>query len=111
MDMVMTWDNELKALLNGEFTGFDGAKHKVHLKSGFRMEKAIKRPLNRDQIENQLQKTGKTPFVLKNVSIEYSGDLFAPISKLNQFRREFLEKAELKLLSTYKPSESNIKRG
>ena len=108
MDMVMTWDNELKALLNGEFTGFDGAKHKVHLKSGFRMEKAIKRPLNRDQIENQLQKTGKTPFVLKNVSIEYSGDLFAPISKLNQFRREFLEKAELKLLSTYKPSESNI---
>ena len=109
IDMKMSWDTEMKAHLNGEFIGFDGAKHKLHLKSNFKMEKAIKRPLNRDQIENQLKKTGKTPFILKNVFIEYSEDLFAPISKLNQFRREFLEKAELKLLSTYKPSESKIK--
>ena len=76
IDMKMNWDTELKAHLNGEFIGFDGAKHKLHLKSSFKMEKAIKRPLNRDQIENQLKKTGKTPFILKNVLIELFRGLF-----------------------------------
>jgi U32 family peptidase len=108
IDIIMSWDDDLKAHLRGEFNGFDGMKHAVQLKSHFKMEKALKKPLSRDQIENQLQKTGNTPFVLRNVSIKYSEDLFAPISKLNQFRREFLEKSKDKLLETYKPSEFEV---
>jgi len=110
IDIVMRWDDDLKAHLEGEFIGFDGLKQVVHLKSHFKMEKAIKKPLNMDQIENQLQKTGQTPFILNEVSIKYSGDLFSPISKLNQFRREFLEKSELKLLETYKPSKFVVQK-
>jgi len=108
IDIIMSWDDDLKAHLRGEFNGFDGMKHIVKLKSDFKMEKALKRPLSRDQIENQLQKTGNTPFILRKVSIKYSGDLFSPISKLNQFRREFLEKSKSKLLETYKPSEFKV---
>ena len=104
----MNWDDDLKAHLRGEFNGFDGMKHIVQLKSHFKMEKALKRPLSRDQIESQLQKTGNTPFILRRVSIEYSGNLFSPLSKLNQFRREFLEKSKSKLLETYKPSEFEV---
>ena len=40
------------------------------------MEKAIRRPLKIEQIEDQLQKTGQTPFKLRKVSIKYSGDFF-----------------------------------
>jgi len=108
INVVMRWDDNLKAHLEGEFIGFDGQKYSIHLKSDFKMEKAIKKPLKKDQIENQLQKTGHTPFILNKVSIKYPGDLFLPISKLNQFRREFLEKSELKLLETYKPSEFEV---
>ena len=110
IDLKIEWDNNLKAILEGEFIGFDGLKHLVHLESSFNMEKAINRPLEIDQIENQLQKTGKTPFILNKVSIKYPGDLFSPISKLNQFRREFLQKSEQKLLETYKPSELEVQK-
>ena len=100
----MSWTDDRKAYLCGKFIGFDGLEHTVHLKSDYVMEKAIRRPLKIEQIEDQLQKTGQTPFKLRKVSIKYSGDLFSPISKLNHFRRKFLEKAELQLLKSYKPS-------
>jgi U32 family peptidase len=104
IDIVMIWDHDLKSNLSGKFIGFDGVEHIILLKSDFKMEKALKKPLTTKQIEDQLQKTGKTPFVLGKVSIKYPGDLFCPISKLNQFRRIFLEKANTKLLETFHPS-------
>jgi putative protease len=108
IDIVMSWDHDLKANLSGKFIGFDGVEHDILLKSDFKMEKAIKKPLTIKQIEDQLQKTGKTPFMLGKVSIKYPGDLFSPISKLNQFRRIFLEKASTKLLETFKPRASKV---
>ena len=108
IDITMSWDDDLKANLHGKFIGFDDVEHEVCLKSDYQMEKALKKPLSTQQIEDQLQKTGDTPFVLKDVSIKYSGDLFSPISKLNQFRREFLEKADIKLLETFKPTEYEV---
>ncbi len=109
IDMEMNWDTELKPCIMGKFIGFDGNEHTVNLKSGFKMEKAIKKPLNIEQIKSQLKKTGQTPFILKKVEINYPGNLFWPTSKLNQFRREFLEKSELILMNTYQPSESDVK--
>jgi U32 family peptidase len=108
IDIIMSWDKEFKANLSGKFIGFDNVEHEVCLKSDFKMEKALKKPLTTAQIEKQLQKTGKTPFVLGNISINYPGDLFSPISKLNQFRREFLQNANIKLLQTFKPSKFRI---
>ncbi len=108
IDIVMWWDTDLKAHLEGEFIGFNDNKCKIHLKSSFKMEKAINKPLNPEQIEKQLQKTGKTPFILRKVSIKYPGDLFISLSKLNNFRREFLEKSQIELLLSYKPSQSHV---
>lgn len=109
IDIIMSWDDDLKANLSGKFMGFDGIEHEVNLKSDFKMEKALKKPLTTVQIENQLQKTGKTPFILGKVSIKYHDDLFSPISKLNHFRREFLEKANTILLETFKPNRLKVK--
>ncbi len=108
IDIVMTWDDDLNIILNGKFIGFDNVEHEVYLKSDFKMEKALNKPLTIKQIENQLQKTGQTPFMLGKVSIKYPGELFSPISKLNHFRREFLEKSGIKLLETIKPAELKV---
>jgi len=108
IDITMSWDDDLRANLHGQFVGLDNVEHDISLKSDFKMEKALKKPLTSKQIENQLQKTGQTPFMLGKVVIKYPGNLFLPISKLNQFRREFLEKANNKLLETFKPSEFKV---
>lgn len=109
MEINLSWDNDLKLNITGIFIGFDKTEYYVDIKSDFKMEIAIKRPLSVDQIEYQLKKTGKTPFILRKISIEYPGDLFAPISKLNHIRREFLKKAELMLLKTITPKEKDVK--
>ncbi len=44
IDIIMSWDNELKANLSGKFIGFDNVEHDIQLKSDFKMEKALKKP-------------------------------------------------------------------
>lgn len=109
LDVDMSWDDQLRAELNGRFNGFDGKTHCVNFKSQHPMEKAMKKPLEIGHIEKQLKKTGDTPFKMRNVSINYPGDLFTPISKLNSLRREFLLKTESELLSSYRPSKLKVK--
>ena len=48
------------------------------------------------------------PFIARNVKIDDPGNLFTPLSKLNSFRREFIEKAESELLNADKPSIESI---
>ena len=108
IDISVKWDTDLYVTLNGEFRGFDGKKYSKNLKSDFKMEKAINKPLNSEKILNQLQKTGETPFKLKKILIDYPGDLFTPISNLNHLRRDFLKLGESLLLNTLKPAENEV---
>ena len=62
-------------------------------------------PLTREQLEQQLKKTGNTPFVIRNFTLEYSGDLFTPLAGLNRVRREFLAKAEEAMVASSHPPE------
>jgi putative protease len=45
-----------------------------------------------DNIIKNLSKTGNTPFVAEDVAVDFSGHWFLPISKINELRREALEK-------------------
>lgn len=108
LDVDMSWDDHLRPELRGRFAGFDGESHIVKFKSKEPMEKAMKKPIQEDDIKKQLMKTGNTPFKMKNVSIHYPGDLFIPISKLNNLRRKFLIKTESELISSYRPSKLQV---
>ena len=108
IELAMMWNGNLEPILEGEFKGFDGVNYRIKLTADFQMEKAIKKPLNSENILNQIGKTGDTPFKISRVSIDYPGELFSPLSKMNQFRRKFFKKAEEKLLSTIKPNENRI---
>jgi 23S rRNA 5-hydroxycytidine C2501 synthase len=42
-------------------------------------------------IKKNLAKTGNTPFIVDDIEVEFSGNWFLPISKVNEIRREVLE--------------------
>ncbi len=63
---------------------------------------AINRPIDRERCLSQIQKTGGTPFVCRQVVCELDQGLSVPISLLNRLRRETLEKL-LEQRSHHKP--------
>lgn len=42
-------------------------------------------------IKKNLAKTGNTPFIVDEIAVDFSGNWFLPISKVNEIRREVLE--------------------
>ncbi|MDD4652415.1 MAG: DUF3656 domain-containing protein [Methanothrix sp.] len=102
LDLSLTWQEETPLL---EAALPDGQA--VSVKASFRMEKAKSQPTSREQIESQLRRTGRTPFLVRKIEMDYSGDLFAPLGALNQLRRDLLEKVQEALLNKRRPTEEN----
>lgn len=102
LDLSLTWQEEIPLL---EAALPDGQA--VSVKASFRMEKAKSRPTSREQIESQLRRTGQTPFLVRKIDMDYSGDLFAPLSALNQLRRDLLENVQEALSKKMRPVEEN----
>jgi U32 family peptidase len=108
LDMSIRWNKKSEPILEGIFKGNNGKEHIIHYKSDLKMKPALKRPLSKEQIINQLIKTGGTPFNVRTIEISYPGNLFTPISKLNELRRKFIAKAYSMLLNDYKPLKSDV---
>jgi U32 family peptidase len=105
LDLTLTWQEETPLL---QATLPDGRT--VQVKASFKMEKAKNQPTSRQQIESQMLRTGKTPFIVRRINMEYAGDLFAPLGALNQLRRDLLEKAQEALLEERRPTKEKIER-
>lgn len=106
----LLWDEKLVAHMECEFPVQKGNVYvHFHYKAPFSFETAVKHPLSPIQIEKQLKKTGGTPFFVGNIEMDYPGDLFTPISKLNQMRRDMLENAQNELLNSSKPPYCEVK--
>ena len=69
---------------------------------------AQSRPLTAELMEQQMRKSGGTPFVIEAVTMQYRGNLFAPTSELNRARREFLTLAESTLVDASRPAAAQI---
>ncbi|UTB33461.1 MAG: U32 family peptidase [Methanobacterium sp. ERen5] len=95
MDMVVSLDVNMAVKINGSFQGLDGHKHCLTVISDFKMENAINKPLTNDKISDQLNKTGKTNFMIGKLDIDIPETLFTPISNLNKVRRDFLKPQKL----------------
>lgn len=57
-------------------------------------ELAKNKEIAKEDIENNFKKTSDKPINFKDISVDISGDLFIPTSKLNEFRRNCIEKIE-----------------
>jgi len=55
------------------------------------MMEAKSKPVSQDTIETQIRKTGGTPFVIRNIQMEYDGTKFLPLGVISELRRKFLE--------------------
>ncbi len=82
---------------------FDSNGLEVNLVSDEAPDVAINNPISKERLEEQLNKTGNTPFTFKNIKINMDHNLYIPhISKINELRRSALEKYSNLLIDTYK---------
>lgn len=102
--------NKLREKIYGTLILTKGIPAAIHLQldefyisvEGELVEKAQKLPLTREKIVQQIQKTGNTPFVFKELKVVMDEDIFVPIQQLNQLRREALEKLEHAICINYR---------
>lgn len=74
-------------------------------KSERKFDDAINKPLDEETIVNQMVKSGNTPFIVDNVKVtDLPDNVFMPIGKINNIRRNVLDIASEKLLEYYIPN-------
>jgi len=85
-------------------------KNNVDLASDYIVEKAIKSETTIDRINEQLNKLGDTVYKFDELNIECDNDIFVPINKLNELRREVVHTLNKKRLykSNYKKEKYDI---
>lgn len=66
---------------------------------------AINQPIDLARVEQQVRKTGNTPFEFQNLEIQMEEKLFLPMQALNELRRVGLEKLEQAIVSQYRREE------
>lgn len=92
-----------KVVINASFQ-VDNTNISYGYKSKEKIEQAQKRPITPELIEKQLQKTGNTPFYIKNIRTQIPENIFIPIGQINKIRRELIKKGKTLLLEHYKPN-------
>jgi U32 family peptidase len=109
LETQIKWNKELTPLIRAIASPPKLDTFEIQYKADFSMEKAQKRPLSSETIKRHLEKTGGTPFVVKNIQMDYPGNLFTPIRNLNYLRREIIAEIQNRILKIYLPSSQNIK--
>lgn len=69
---------------------------------GENVEKAQKKPVTKEKLEENLRKTGNTPFEIKNIKFENYEEGFLPVSHINSVRRELLERLQNSITKKFK---------
>ena len=110
VDLAASLDGDGRLVLEGVIHTRNGHEIPVTCRSDFCMEPAQTRPVTRDQLSRQLTKTGGSPFSLRNFTLSYNGDMFAPLASLNHARREFFVLAEETLEAAFRPSPSDVQQ-
>ncbi|MEI7857165.1 MAG: U32 family peptidase [Methanomicrobiales archaeon] len=94
--------------LDGKIHPGNGREIAVTHTPGITLVPAQSRPLTAELMEQQMRKSGGTPFVIDTVSMQYRGNLFAPTGELNRARREFLTLAESALVEASRPAAAQV---
>lgn len=66
--------------------------NKEYLVTGAIVQKAINKPLQKDKIIENIQKSGNTPYKITEVNFDAFEQGFVSISSINELRRELIEK-------------------
>lgn len=69
------------------------------------VEAAMNQPTTVDKIEKQLRKLNDTPFIFEHLEISADEDIFLPVGKLNEVRREAVRSLIEAITSSFRRSE------
>lgn len=69
--------------------------------SGDNVESAVSKPTTIDTISEKLSKLGNTYYTLDNISVNCDDNIFIPVGKLNELRREGINRLTKELLKDY----------
>ncbi|MDO8873457.1 MAG: DUF3656 domain-containing protein [Methanoregula sp.] len=108
LDLAVSVDNGGRLTLDGRIHPGDGREIVVSHTPDITLVPAQSHPLTAELMEQQMRKSGGTPFVIDAVMMQYHGDLFAPLAELNRARREFLTLAESALVAASRPSAEQV---
>lgn len=65
--------------------------HEINVSSKI-VSKALKRSITKEEIQKQMNRLKDTPFKIRKITIEIPDDIFIPVSKMNEIRREAVSK-------------------
>lgn len=71
------------------------------------VEPAMKQPMTKEKISQQLNKMNSTSFVINELELDIDDQIFIPVVKLNELRREATGKLVEKIVSTYRREKVN----
>lgn len=109
LNLTFNWNEKLDVFIKTEYYMDNELINFRYKKEGI-FEKALNKPITKENIKKQMIKTGNTPFYINDIKInEMPENIFIPVSKLNQIRREILEEAQNLLLNHFTPTKKSIK--
>ena len=108
IDLSVSVDERGRFTIDGRIHPGDGREIAVFHTPDITLMPAQSRPLTAELMEQQMRKSGGTPFVIDAVMMKYHGDLFASLAELNRARREFLSLAESELIAASRPSTEQV---
>jgi putative protease len=110
VDLDVRIDNGGNLVLEGLIHTRKGRAIPLEYRADFCLVPARSHPLTREQVEQQLKKTGGTQFTVRNFALTYAGDLFTPLAGLNRVRREFLTQAAEMMVAHAVPSDESVEQ-
>lgn len=72
-------------------------------------QEAINKPISNETIRKQLIKIGDLPYYIEKITVNNNKNLFAPISQVNEFRRNFFDALRDEIIKSYMPKEKDLK--
>ena len=76
---------------------------------GAAAQTAANRPLGEEQVRKQIEKTGESEFIFRDLAVEVKGSCFVPVSELNALRREALENLKETMLSPFRRPQAGLR--
>lgn len=75
---------------------------KITVLSDTEVQEALNKPLDKDRITKQLNKTGNSRFEFSAIETVVDGNVFVPMASVNELRRKGIEKLEESICSKYR---------
>lgn len=69
--------------------------------SGEMVQEALKQPLPEEKIISQIKKSGNSPLDIREVKVDCTGEVFMPVSALNELRRQAVAAMEAELIKKH----------